>query len=220
MTKQKKRQKIKINYHKELEKIINNLEEGERPSLLIHTCCGPCSTYCLDYLSKHFDITVYYYNPNIYPKEEYFFRLEEQRDLLGKMDLSSDVKFLASSYDEREFYEIAKGKEKYQEGGRRCNKCYELRLTETAKTAEKLGFDYFCSSLTISPHKDSKKLNLIAKRVARNYNVKALPSDFKKNNGFKKSVELSNRYGMYRQEYCGCEFSLIEWEKRHADKES
>ena len=201
----------KVNYQKELEKVLEKLGEEKRvPSLLLHSCCAPCSSYVLEYLSQYFHITVFYYNPNIYPESEYGKRIREQQELISKMDLKNPVSFLAGEYEQEKVYEMAEGMEHLREGGARCMKCYELRLAETARRAAEGGFDYFTTTLSISPLKNAQKLNEIGVRIGREAGVEYLVSDFKKKNGYKRSVELSEEYGLYRQDYCGCEFSLAE----------
>ncbi|MEE1086341.1 MAG: epoxyqueuosine reductase QueH [Schaedlerella sp.] len=198
----------KVNYQKELDKIITNLQkEAKRPKLLLHSCCAPCSSYVLEYLSEFFEITVFYYNPNIFPENEYEKRVDEQENLINHMELKSPVRFLAGQYDKERFYQMAAGMEEVREGGSRCFACYELRLRETAKIAAEGRFDHFTTTLSISPLKNSQKLNEIGQRIAEEYGVNYLVSDFKKKNGYKRSVELSELYGLYRQDYCGCEFS-------------
>lgn len=198
-----------INYQKELDKLIQNLEkEGKVPKLLIHSCCAPCSSYVLEYLSQYFEITVLYYNPNIYPEGEYTKRIWEQQMLIDKLPAKHKISFIAGPYDKELFYEMATGLENVKEGGSRCFKCYELRLRETAKIAKDAGFEYFTTTLSISPLKNAQKLNEIGLRLADEYGVKYLLSDFKKKNGYKRSTELSKIYGLYRQDYCGCEFSI------------
>ncbi|MCI9023891.1 MAG: epoxyqueuosine reductase QueH [Dorea sp.] len=200
-----------MNYQKELDKLIGRLGKEERvPSLLLHSCCAPCSSYVLEYLSNYFKITVFYYNPNIYPESEYTKRILEQQTLLSQMKTCHPVTFMAGNYDSDRFYEMAKGLEHVAEGGERCSKCYELRLREAAEVARKCGFDYFATTLSISPLKNAAKLNEIGMRLAKEYGVDYLPSDFKKKNGYKRSIELSKKYGLYRQDYCGCEFSVPE----------
>ena len=199
----------KINYQKELDKLIDHLQKEEKvPTLLLHSCCAPCSSYVLEYLSSYFKITVLYYNPNIYPENEYSKRIIEQQTLIGEMDTKYPVQFIAGGYDKEKFYEMAKGLEKVKEGGERCFKCYELRLRETAEIAKEGGYDYFTTTLSISPLKNAAKLNEIGLKLAKEYGVSYLTSDFKKKNGYKRSVELSAQYGLYRQDYCGCEFSM------------
>ena len=199
----------KINYQKELEKLLAQLETEQRvPTLLIHSCCAPCSSYVLEYLSQYFKITVFYYNPNIYPESEYTKRILEQQKLIRDMTFRYPVSFLAGKYDKEKFYEMASGMEELKEGGARCMKCYEMRLSEAARQAAAGGFDYFTTTLSISPMKNAQKLNEIGVRVGADYGVEYLVSDFKKKNGYKRSIELSKEYGLYRQNYCGCEFSM------------
>lgn len=198
-----------MNYQKELDKILSLLEKENRaPSLLLHSCCAPCSSYVLEYLSNYFYITVFYYNPNIYPESEYTKRILEQQTLIGKMKGKYPVSFIAGNYDKDRFYEMAKGLEDVKEGGARCLKCYELRLREAARIAEEGGFEYFTTTLSISPLKNAARLNEIGARLEKEYQVRYLPSDFKKKNGYKRSIELSKEFGLYRQDYCGCEFSI------------
>jgi hypothetical protein len=205
----------KRNYQKELDKIIEeNQREGRVPRLLLHSCCAPCSSYCLEYLAKYFEITVFYYNPNIAPAEEYEKRVEEIRRLVEKLPVEHEVKLVIGKYDPERFYEMAKGMEDIPEGGERCFGCYRLRLEETARMAAEGGFDYFTTSLTISPLKNACKLNEIGEELGEIYRVACLPSDFKKRNGYKRSVELSQEYGLYRQNYCGCVFSKREAQRR------
>lgn len=198
-----------MNYQKELDKILSLLEKENRaPSLLLHSCCAPCSSYVLEYLSNYFYITVFYYNPNIYPESEYTKRILEQQTLIGKMKGKYPVSFIAGNYDKDRFYEMAKGLEDVKEGGARCLKCYEFRLREAARIAEEGGFEYFTTTLSISPLKNAARLNEIGARLEKEYQVRYLPSDFKKKNGYKRSIELSKEFGLYRQDYCGCEFSI------------
>lgn len=198
---------MKINYQIILDKEIQALD-GRRPSLLLHSCCGPCSTYVLEYLSQYFNITVFYYNPNIYPPEEFEKRTVEQKKLIEKMFPDNSVGFVEGQYDDDRFYETVKGLEDVPEGGERCFKCYRLRLEETAKKAQEGDFEYFTTTLSISPHKNAQKLNEIGEAVAKEYGLKYLLSDFKKKNGYKRSCELSAQYEIYRQDYCGCVFSV------------
>lgn len=198
-----------MNYQKELDKLLAQLEKEERvPSLLLHSCCAPCSSYVLEYLGQYFNITVFYYNPNIFPESEYTKRILEQQTLIGQMRVKYSVSFIAGSYDKNRFYEMAKGLEHVKEGGERCLKCYELRLRESAWIAKSGGFDYFTTTLSISPMKNAARLNEIGLRLQEEYGVNYLISDFKKKNGYKRSIELSKEYGLYRQDYCGCEFSV------------
>ncbi|MDD3339902.1 MAG: epoxyqueuosine reductase QueH [Lachnospiraceae bacterium] len=196
------------NYQKKLEKIIDKLQDtGTVPNLLLHSCCAPCSSYVLEYLSRYFSITLFYYNPNISPKEEYEKRVEEQQRLIGAMDLVHPVQFLEGVYDPERFYAMAKGMEGLPEGGERCFACYRLRLEEAAKAALAQKADYFTTTLSISPLKNAQKLNEIGQELAIQYGMAYLPSDFKKKEGYKRSIELSGIYGLYRQNYCGCVFS-------------
>ena len=206
-----------MNYQKELDKIIGRLEKsGEVPGLLLHSCCAPCSSYVLEYLSQYFAITVFYYNPNIYPESEYSKRIVEQQTLISSMKVKHPISFAAGNYDRERFYRMAEGMEDMKEGGARCFRCYELRLRETAELARDGGYDYFTTTLSISPLKNAQKLNEIGVRIGKEYGVEYLVSDFKKKNGYKRSVELSKKYGLYRQDYCGCEFSYNEAQKRHS----
>lgn len=209
----------KRNYQRELDELLSRLD-GRVPSLLLHSCCAPCSSYVLEYLSQYFEITIYYYNPNIYPPEEYDKRVEEQRRLIAEMNFAHPVSLAAAEYHPEEFYRCVKGMERLREGGERCLACYELRLRAAAKFAEKGGFDYFTTTLTISPMKRSDQLNEIGQRLADEYQITHLPGDFKKKNGYKRSVELSARHGLYRQNYCGCIFSKMEQEVREKDGSS
>ena len=211
----------KINYQKELDKLIADLQKEEKvPTLLLHSCCAPCSSYVLEYLSNYFRITVLYYNPNIYPESEYSKRIIEQQTLIGAMRTTYPVQFIAGSYDKEKFYAMAKGLEEVKEGGVRCFQCYELRLREAAEIAKAGGYDYFTTTLSISPLKNAAKLNEIGLKLAEEYGVAYLTSDFKKKNGYKRSVELSAQYGLYRQDYCGCEFSMRQrLEEQQARKE-
>lgn len=195
------------NLQKELEKIIEqNKKEGTKPSLLLHACCAPCSSYCIEYLHKYFDITLFFYNPNIFPAEEYAHRINELKRLVTEMGLSIPV--LEAENDTESFYALAKGRENIREGGARCFDCYRLRLKKTAQLAREKGFDYFTTTLSISPLKNSKKLREIGLELEGEYGVKNLPSDFKKKEGYKRSIELSKKYNLYRQNYCGCEYSV------------
>ena len=208
-----------MNYQKELDKLISNLEkEGKVPRLLLHSCCAPCSSYVLEYLSDYFEITVFYYNPNIFPESEYTKRILEQQMLIQDMNVKHPVSFLAGSYERERFYEIAKGLEHLKEGGDRCFKCYELRLEEAAKIATEGEFDYFTTTLSISPMKNAEKLNEIGNEVGAKYGVSYLQSDFKKKNGYKRSIELSKEFGLYRQDYCGYEFSFRDRQREKKEK--
>ena len=203
------------NYSKILEKEIEALSEsGKHPRLLLQACCAPCSSYTLEYIASYFDITLYFYNPNISPQSEYDFRAAELARLINEHPACANVKLTVPNYDCTPFFEIAKGLEDAPEGGERCMKCYRLRLEETAKAAKNGGFDYFCTTLSISPHKNSEALNQIGKELSEKYGVKYLFSDFKKKGGYARSIALSKEYNLYRQNYCGCVFSKLEAEKR------
>lgn len=191
----------KINYQKKLEELVKNLKE--KPNLLLHSCCGPCSTEVIDFLKDYFEITVIYYNPNIEPLEEYLHRKKEQIRFLHEYK-EAKVNFLDCDYDNQAFKNIAKGLEEVPEGGARCNKCFYLRMKKTAEKARELGFSYFGTTLTVSPHKNSQIINQIGERISKELNINYIYGDFKKNDGYKKSIELSKAYNLYRQNYCGC----------------
>lgn len=196
------------NYQKELEKIIDKITEEERvPRLFLHSCCAPCSSYVLEYLSRYFSITLFFYNPNIFPEEEYGKRVEELRRMLQEMKLVHPVTLMEGTYRPQDFFDMAKGLEQVPEGGERCFRCYRLRMEEAARLAREGGYDYFTTTLSISPLKNAGKINEIGEELAKLYQVPHLPSDFKKKNGYKRSVELSAEYGLYRQNYCGCIYS-------------
>ena len=210
----------KVNYQKEMEKIIGRLES--RPTLFLHSCCAPCSSYCMEYTREYFDVTVFYYNPNISSEEEYRKRLEEEKRLIEAfnkqvetgsfvMNSSSNatlIHIVEGDYLPQVFYDMAKGLEQCPEGGSRCFKCYELRLRETFRVAKERGFDYVASTLTISPLKNAEKINEIGFALAEEYGVAWLPCDFKKKNGYKRSIELSKEFDLYRQNFCGCVYSM------------
>ena len=205
----------KRNYQKELDKKLEAFQrEGQVPALFLHSCCAPCSSYVLEYLSNYFQITVFYYNPNITEQEEYEKRVEEQQRLIREMDTKYPVKFLEGAYEPERFFEIAKGLEEIPEGGSRCRKCFELRLAETARLCKEGGYDYFTTTLTISPLKNAPLLNEVGELAAETYGTVFLNSDFKKKNGYKRSVELSQEYGLHRQEYCGCIYSRQERQRQ------
>lgn len=209
---------MEINYQKELDKLIKkNTLENRVPSLLLHSCCAPCSSYVLEYLSEFFSITVFYYNPNIYPDEEYETRVQEQKEFIREINDRKETKhsiaFIEGDFDKVRFYQTVKGMEKEKEGGRRCFACYELRLREAAIMAKEGGFDYFTTTLSISPYKNAAKLNEIGKQLEEQYNTAYLYSDFKKKNGYKRSIDLSKEYQLYRQDYCGCIYSKMEREE-------
>ncbi len=197
----------KINYQKELDTIVAQLNPAAPPRLLLHACCAPCSSYTLEYLSDYFDITVDYYNPNISPEAEFEKRFDELQRLTEAMPVKNPVTLTKGAYDYSAFEAIAKGLEEVPEGGERCFRCYRLRLAHTAKLAKENGFDYFCTTLSISPLKNAQKINEIGAALGEQYGVKWLPSDFKKREGYKRSIELSRAYHLYRQNYCGCIYS-------------
>ena len=201
----------KENYSVKLDRIVAELD-GDRPRLLLHACCAPCSSYCLEMLLPHFDVTVFYYNPNITEAEEYGRRTAELRRFVK--EFGDDTGLRASveegTYDVRDFFEAVRGSESEPEGGLRCVKCFRLRLTRTAELAAAKGFDYFTTTLTISPLKNAAVLNALGEEIAEKKGVAFLPSDFKKKNGYKRSTELSAKYGLYRQDYCGCIYSKQE----------
>lgn len=202
---------MKCNYQKELEKILEKENSGKR--LLLHSCCAPCSSYVLVYLRTFFRITVFYYNPNITFKEEYQKRVEEQKRLIKRLNEQSEgfpIEVVEGCYEPERFLELAKGLEQCPEGGERCKKCFELRLFETAGMAEQGAYDYFTTTLTISPLKNAELLNEVGREAAKCCGSVFLPSDFKKKNGYQQSVLLSEKYGLYRQDYCGCAFSKAE----------
>ncbi len=200
---------MKINYQLVCDEKIKELtEKGKRPRLLLHSCCGPCSSYVLEYLSAFFEITVLFFNPNIYPENEYEKRLLEQKKLIELMSFENTVSLLTVPYDYSEFLTFARGFENEREGGARCTECFRLRLSRCAEIAKERGFDAFATTLSVSPHKNAALLNSIGEELSGKYGVTYLPSDFKKREGYKRSIELSKKYDIYRQEYCGCEFSL------------
>ena len=192
---------MNINYNEEMKKIISNLDDHNK--LLLHSCCGPCSISVIERLRDYFDITVIYYNPNIEPKEEYEKRKSEQLRLLNELG----IKFMDIDYLNNEYHEKVKGYENEPENGLRCPLCFELRLDKTASKAKENNFDYFGTTLTVSPHKNSKIINEIGLKLEEKYGVKFLLSDFKKEDGYKRSIELSKKYDLYRQDYCGCLYS-------------
>ena len=200
-----------MNYNLECEKILNSINLEHKPSLLLHSCCAPCSSAVLERISKYFKITILFYNPNITDYEEYFKRKEELKRLIK--DVGYDIKIMDCDYDKEKFISLALGLENKKEGDIRCYKCYKLRLEKTAMEARNNNFDYFTTTLSISPYKNSKWLNEIGEELALKYNINYLYADFKKKNGYKRSVELSNIYHLYRQDYCGCIFSKVERDK-------
>ena len=197
-----------MNYQKELEKIIEKLDLNSRPKLLLHACCGPCSSYVVEYLSKYFDITIYYYNPNIYPKEEYTRRLNELKKFMSIFN--NNINVIEEIYNEEDYNSAVKNLEHLGEKSIRCYNCYEFRMDKAAKYARENNYDYFTTTLSISPHKNSKWINEIGSLLEQKYNIKYLYSDFKKREGYKRSLELSKEYNLYRQDYCGCKYSKKE----------
>lgn len=203
-----------INYQKILDKELEKIQSSNTiPTLLLHSCCAPCSSYVIEYLSRYFKITVFYYNPNISPDNEYRYRADEQRRLIESMPLENPVQFLEGEYIPVDFLEISKGLENEPEGGARCAKCFNLRLSKTAETAKQGNYDYFTTTLTISPLKNARLINNIGIELSKKYAVAYLQSDFKKKNGYKRSIVLSKEYNLYRQNYCGCVFSRNDIDK-------
>lgn len=204
----------KINYQKELEKILATVDKNKKPSLLLHACCGPCSSYVIEYLASFFDITIFYYNPNIYPSEEYFRRLDELKNFLPRFPAAVDnnVKIVEANYNPQEFYDavdVANNPDlkTEPERGERCRRCYEFRLKKSFDYAVQNGFDFFTTTLSISPYKDAEKINTIGYTFVSIDKTNYLPADFKKKSGFLRSTQISKEYGLYRQDYCGCVFS-------------
>lgn len=207
------------NYSKELERLIQQLEqEGRVPRLLLHVCCAPCSSAVLEYLTQYFSITLLYYNPNIAPYEEYQKREAELRKLVSQMEMVHPVELLPCDYDGQAFVEAARGLEKEPEGGKRCEECFRLRLRYAAREAARLGFDYYTTTLSISPLKNAPLLNQLGEEIGAEFGVVHLPSDFKKKNGYKRSVELSKEYNLYRQDYCGCVFSKAQRQREKEER--
>jgi len=206
---------MKINYQIEMEReIARILKDGRRPRLLLHSCCAPCSSAVLEQLTQIFDITVFFYNPNIAPEEEFIHRVEEQRRFIDELPHEGVIELIRGEYDDDAFYAMAKGLEEVPEGGERCTRCFRLRLSRTAQMAAERGFDYFTTTLSISPLKDAQRLNTIGIELAGQFGVPYLCSDFKKKNGYRRSCELSAQYGLYRQDYCGCIYSRMERDRR------
>ena len=197
------------NYSREMDALLSRLgEENRRPKLLLHSCCAPCSSYVLEYLCPHFEITVFFYNPNIHPAAEYEHRLSEQRRLVDIMRKNyPDLSLIEGEYDAERYFEESRGFESEPEGGKRCDRCFSLRLSETAKLALEKKFDYFATTLTVSPHKNAPLINEVGERMALDFGAVYLPSDFKKKGGYQRSIQLSKEYGLYRQNYCGCIFA-------------
>lgn len=206
------------NYQRELDRLIR--KQGEtRPRVLLHCCCGPCSSSVLEYLTRHFDLTLLWYNPNIYPQAEFDRRFQTLVKLIEDMGLADRVTIMAEARKERDYYERIKGLENEPEGGKRCTECFRVRLLETARLAKQYDFDYFCTTLTLSRHKDAIRINTLAEEIGAAFGVKWLPSDFKKRDGENRSIELCEQYHVYRQLYCGCEFSLHRREEVAAERE-
>ena len=205
-----------MNYDLLMEEQIKNMNEGS--TLLMHACCAPCSSACLERLGNYFDISILFYNPNITDKDEYLKRVEEIKKFISGFKTKYPIKLIEGRYDPKEFFDIAKGLEDEPERGKRCFKCYQLRLNETAKVAEDNNFDYFCTTLTLSPYKNATWLNEIGEDLNNNYNSTYLYSDFKKKNGYKRSIELSKEFDLYRQDYCGCVYSLRDEIERKKNK--
>lgn len=211
-----------INYQLKMDKILQSLEgknADEIPTLLLHSCCAPCSSYVLEYLSNYFKITIYYYNPNISEESEYQKRVEEQKRLIRELPVRNPISFMEGVYDPKEFYDAVKGLEALGERSKRCYACYELRLSHAAKVAKESGFDYFTTTLSISPYKNAKWLNEIGMAFEEIYQVAYLCADFKKKNGYKRSIELSEQYHLYRQDFCGCIYSKQEEEQRKKNRD-
>ena len=214
---------MRVNYQLQLDKVLEG-SRGKAPLLLLHSCCAPCSSYCLEYLREYFRITVFYYNPNITDSQEYQMRKAEQLRLIQALNsqaesidsLHNKIQVLDGDYEPEVYLERVKGYEECPEGGERCRICFSLRLEETARKAAGLGFDYFCTTLTISPLKNAQLLNEIGQEMGERYDIPFLPSDFKKRGGDQRSIELSKEYGFYRQDYCGCGFSKAEAAKRRS----
>ena len=205
-----------MNYDLLMEEQIENMKEGS--TLLMHACCAPCSSACLERIGNYFDISIFYYNPNITSKDEYLKRVEEIKKFISGFKTKYPIKLIEGRYDPEEFFKIAKGLEFEPERGKRCFECYKLRLGETAKVASEQGFDYFCTTLTLSPYKNATWLNEIGESLNDKYNSTYLYSDFKKKNGYKRSIELSHEFDLYRQDYCGCIYSLRDELERKKNK--
>lgn len=199
----------KANYQKELEAELKRLD-GRTPRLLLHVCCAPCSSYCLEYLSEFFEITVFYYNPNIEPQAEYDFRAREEQRFISEISPHHPITFMEGEYTPTRYHEVIRGLENEPEGGLRCAECFRLRLYESARVCAEGNYDYLTTTLTISPLKNADKLNEIGREAAKAYGVRWLPSDFKKRGGYQRSIELSREHNLYRQNYCGCVYSKAE----------
>lgn len=209
---------MKRHYQKELDGILRSLG-GRRARVLLHSCCGPCSSAVLEYLTRYFDVTLLWFNPNLYPEAEFDKRLRTQRELLEKMGLADTVRILVEPWRSGEYYAATAGLEDEPEGGKRCTACFRLRLEETAKLARQRGFDYFCTTLSLSRYKDALRINALGEELGALYGVEWLPSDFKKEGREQRSVQLARQYGLYQQRYCGCEFSLRSREAHDAPEQ-
>lgn len=209
----------KANYQKELEAELKRLD-GRTPRLLLHVCCAPCSSYCLEYLSEYFEITVFYYNPNIEPQAEYDFRAHEEQRFISEISPRHPITFIEGKYDPAHYHEVVRGLENEPEGGLRCAECFRLRLYESARVCAEGNYDYLTTTLTISPLKNADKLNEIGREAAEAYGVRWLPSDFKKRGGYQRSIELSREHNLYRQNYCGCVYSKAESLRRESENTS
>ena len=196
---------MKENYSVKCENILNNLDSKKK--LLLHSCCGPCSSYVISYLTNYFDITILYYNPNIYPYDEYLKRKQEQIKLINEIDCSNNLDIMDCDYDNDLYEKCIIGLENEPERGNRCMVCYNLRMEKTAKMAKEYNYDYFCTTLSVSPYKNSEWINKIGEKLQNKYNINWLYSDFKKKDGYKQSILLSKKYNLYRQDYCGCIYS-------------
>ena len=207
----------KRNYQKELDELLKT-KAGSKPSLFLHCCCAPCSSYVLEYLHRYFRITLFFYNPNITEEKEYEKRKEELKRYVSEISFGKEIKMMDSDYHPEEFLTVSRGLEQEPERGARCAKCFRLRLSETAKKAREGNYDYFCTTLSISPHKNADLLMKIGEELAEQFEVCYLPSDFKKKNGYKRSIELSREYNLYRQDYCGCVFSREQYRKEQKNE--
>ena len=211
---------VKRQYHKDMEKKIQEIPAGSVPRLLLHSCCGPCSTAVLEQLMPYFEIVLFYYNPNIAPEDEFYRRLETQKQLLAQLQPPHPITLLAPPYDDQPFWDAVKGVEDTPEMGARCEKCIAQRMREAAIAADRENCDYFTTTLTVSPHKNAKFINTYGEEIEKDYRAAYLPSDFKKGGGYARSVALSGEYGLYRQDYCGCPMSLREAEERRTKREA
>lgn len=198
-----------MNYQKELDKLLSSISEKNKvPNILLHACCAPCSSYCIEYLSKYFNVTLFFCNPNISSDIEYHKRAQELKRFIEETEYPNKISYIEAVYEPEEFYDTVKGYEDCAEGHERCFLCYELRLDKTAREAVRGHYDYFCTTLSISPLKNAEKINEIGYKLQNKYNISWLPSDFKKKDGFKRSIKLSNEHNLYRQNYCGCVYSV------------